>query len=322
MIEKGIAQLVYSADHNVIHSTSGGAFYLIAKAFFERYPHGVIYGAAFDNEDRTVKHIPVRSMNDIDRLQGSKYVQSNLGNSFREIRKLLSENTAVLFSGTACQVRGLQNYIGEEKELLFTVDIVCHGVPSPRFFTKMIRHYESVYGGKISNFRFRNKSAYDRHGYMITFVIDGKTYKVYPEEDVYYSSFLNNKSLRYSCYSCPFADTRRVGDLSLGDSNTETFHPDEAVSLVLINTEKGKDLFSGVRADDIVKTDAASEAQTNRQLREPASLTEGRNDFYRTVWSKEYSALQPAVSPIFRLKKKIAAHVSTKTKRKIRKLFR
>ncbi len=315
------AILLYDREKGARRSASGGGFYAIAKAFLQGNPGAAVYGCTMD-ENCVTRHIAVSEPEELYRLQGSKYVQSDMGNTFRNVAADLKQGRKVLFSGTPCQVAGLQKFLGKEYENLCTVDIFCHGVPSPGFFREYIGYLEKQYGGKVENFTFRNPGPTDRHGYIIRFTVNGKSYRRFGWEDPYYGAFLGSSSLRPCCYHCPFPGEVRHSDVSLGDSNDGNFHPTEAISLVRINTEKGKALVEAVPDCDMVPTDFAAEARTNHQLTEPAKKPERREKFYQMLHTQGVAALTPKVGTLGRIKTRVKYRIPTKLKRGVRKLLK
>ena len=225
-------------------STSGGAFSALADYVLEG--GGVVFGAALDARQH-LRHIACFRKEDLWRLRGSKYVQSDLGDTFREVKKCL-ETRQVLFSGTPCQVDGLYRYLGSRPENLTTCDLVCHGVPSPGVWEDMARYIEGKRGRELQTVRFRNKVEgwYNSH---FTAVYDDGTVDTHPlYETAFGRGFGRSLFLRSCCYRCPYASLNRPGDFTLGD--LWGLRPDEfpeqqqkGVSLLLVNTPHGSHVF-------------------------------------------------------------------------------
>ena len=138
-----------------LRSSSGGVFSVLAEYFLKK--KGYVCGAAFDDKNH-LRHIIISNKKDLQKLRGSKYVQSEIGGVYRKIRDLLEKNKRVLFSGTPCQVAGLKNFLRKDYERLVTIDLICHGVPSPLVFDKYLKEVEGQYKTKINKINFRNKS--------------------------------------------------------------------------------------------------------------------------------------------------------------------
>lgn len=225
-------------------STSGGAFSALADYVLEG--GGVVFGAALDGKQH-LRHTACFRKEDLWRLRGAKYVQSDLEGVFREARKCL-ETRQVLFSGTPCQVDGLYRYLGTRPENLTTCDLVCHGVPSPGVWEDMARHIEKKRGRELQAVRFRNKVEGWQNSHF-TAVYDDGTVDTHPLfETEFGRAFGRALFLRPCCYRCPYACLNRVGDFTLGD--LWGLRPDElpeqqqkGVSLLLVNTPHGSHIF-------------------------------------------------------------------------------
>lgn len=225
-------------------STSGGAFSALADYVLEG--GGVVFGAALDGRQH-LRHTACFRKEDLWRLRGAKYVQSDLGGVFREVRKYL-ETRQVLFSGTPCQVDGLYRYLKGRPENLTTCDLVCQGVPSPGVWEDMARLIEKKRSRDLQTVRFRNKVEGWKNSHL-TAVYDDGTVDTHPLfETEYGRAFGRALFLRPCCYRCPYACTNRPGDFTLGDF--WGLHPDElpeqqqkGVSLLLVNTPHGSHIF-------------------------------------------------------------------------------
>lgn len=225
-------------------STSGGAFSALADYVLEG--GGVVFGAALDGRQR-LRHIPCFRKEDLWRLRGAKYVQSDLEGIFREVRQCL-ETRQVLFSGTPCQVDGLYRYLGGRPENLTTCDLVCQGVPSPGVWEDMARLIEKKRGRELQTVRFRSKVEGWKNSHFTAVYGDGTVDTRPLFETEYGRAFGRALFLRPSCYRCPYASVNRPGDFTLGD--LWGLRPDElpeqqqkGVSLLLVNTPHGSHIF-------------------------------------------------------------------------------
>lgn len=229
-------------------STSGGAFSALADYVLEG--GGAVFGAALDGQQH-LRHIACFRKEDLWRLRGAKYVQSDLDLVFREVKKCL-ETRQVLFSGTPCQVDGLYRYLGGRPENLTTCDLVCQGVPSPGVWEDMVRHIQQKRGRELQTVRFRNKVEGWRNSHF-TAVYDDGTVDTRPLfETEYGRAFGRALFLRPCCYRCPYACMNRPGDFTLGD--LWGLRPDElpeqqqkGVSLLLVNSPHGSHIFDQLR---------------------------------------------------------------------------
>lgn len=274
-------KLIWSPNKETKHSTSAGGFYLMAKRLLENHKDNAsVYGCAFV-DGNAVKHIRVTTVTELKRLQGSKYIQSDMSDCFKYIKEDLDNNRFVLFSGTSCQAAAIKGYFGDNQDQLFVIDVVCHGVPSPRLWSDYMDHLEKKHKGILSNISFRNKSNTNRLGYVMKYECNGKCYTVFPSMDFYYQSFLDGTSLRRSCYVCPFVGDYGSADLSLADSNNKNYHPYEAVSLVIIRSEKGENLLDSIKDEcDFYETSLEKEAKENKKLNIATVIPCGRENFY------------------------------------------
>ena len=222
-------------------SQSGGAFYALASDVIAR--GGAVYGAAMDKKLET-RHIRVTELAQLSQLQGVKYIQSRLGDVFTQVGADLKNNTAVLFSGTPCQIAGLYGYLqGKDvsTEKLLTCDLVCYGVPSPGVFREWIKCLEKAQGARVTQMCYRRTD--EKWG-------KGKEYYRFANGEVleggYFTQlYFRNLILRDSCTDCYYCNMDRVGDITLGDfwgieKTMPEFYDDRGVSLIMCSTEKGK----------------------------------------------------------------------------------
>jgi len=267
------------------NSASGGAF--ISLTFSTLNNNGVVFGCTL-NKNKEAEHIYVDKIKDIGKLQGSKYVQSDIKDSFIKVKQNLKENRQVLFSGTPCQIAGLNSYLKKNYDNLLTVDLICHGVPSPLFFKGYINWLEDQLKATIIDFKFRDK----KKGWSLTAKIiykrNNKLHEkiIYPFESYYYYYFLKGDISRKSCYVCPYANSSRVGDVTIGDFwGINNVHPEindeKGVSLILINTKKGlKKIDSIKKYMNLTGTDFEQAKLYNGQLEHPIAKSKKRDMLY------------------------------------------
>lgn len=234
-------------------STSGGIFAMLAERILKQ--HGYVFGAAFDELLQTV-HIEIKSLEDLPRMQGSKYVQSSIQFCFRQVKQRLKENQYVLFSGTPCQVLGLRAYLGKTYEKLLTCDFICHGVPAPGLFASYLTFLKKKCGFTPSQFYFRDKqNGWHDSGRVMQNTNHCK--RLGGVLDAYCYFFYKNLSLRHSCFQCPARGKNSLADITLGDSWGEKKESwevlSEGLSLAIGNTEFGKNILSEI-ADSHWKT--------------------------------------------------------------------
>jgi len=222
-------------------STSGGVFSEIARGVLDK--GGVVFGAAYD-ENMVVRQVAVKALDDLDKLRGSKYVQSDVGDSFRQAKDYLDAGRYVLYSGTPCQIAGLYAVVGKNYGNLLTCGLICHGVPSPKVFRMYLDTLEKRYHSKVTGFAFRNK----RNGWKYPTVrIEMENGKIINESNLdnhYNLGFLKNIFLRTSCYQCPTKTGEIVADIMLGDFwELIRYQPKlinhKGTSAILIKTRRG-----------------------------------------------------------------------------------
>lgn len=267
------------------NSSSGGVFTALAQYIISQ--DGLVFGAAI-TDNMHIKHIGVSKKSDLQKLRGSKYVQSDTANTFNEIKTALKQDKYVLFSGTPCQVDALNNYLGQLKnsEYFITIDLLCHGVPSPMIFDKFIKHIEKQHNKKVSNVLFRDKNPGWSFYSMKIIFNDGSTLN---SDRSYIDAFLKDLFLRESCYNCKYVGYKRVSDISLGDywgymeTPPEFIEDDDrGISAVLINTAKGQNIFDSVKDILLIaKRNQLDVARKNMPLVKKIEKPDNFNDFWK-----------------------------------------
>ena len=272
-----MASFAARCGNDMKDSSSGGVFPKLASEVIAN--GGKVYGAAFDEEFNVV-HIEIADIEGINELRGSKYVQSELYSAFEDVRYELDEGRKVLFSGTPCQVAGLRKYLGKDSPLLLTVDCACHGVPGPGLWT-MYRKALTERHGALKHVAFRDKG---RGWCHYDFNVNGKV--VPYMKDPYMALFAQDMTLRPSCYRCPARNGRSGSDLTLADlwnvaEVVPEMNDDRGVSLVCVNTVKGRDAFESVRSCLDVKPVVHELAiKNNGGFAEQVQMPERRAEFF------------------------------------------
>ena len=265
-------------------SSSGGLSYILMQNVLEN--GGFAVGAVNDNF--YVHHEIIDHFSDIIKTAGSKYVQSDLGEVFTKVKTLLDRGERVLFTGTPCQVAGLQNFLRKEYSNLTTIDFICHGVPSPGVLRRYIMELkETYYTATYCTFRDKVNNWSAAHAFALYDDAGNTVFREYGSYNVYIRGFLHNIFDRQSCSRCLFTTKERVGDITLGDfwksGNYKAELTDKkGTSLVFINTEKGREAFAAIKdqlaIDEEVPVKVAVEAQA--QLRGPAKASPLRREFF------------------------------------------
>lgn len=282
------AYALQADDYTRKNSSSGAAFYLLAKKILEQ--GGVVCGAVLEKD--TVKHIVVEDINKIDVLRKSKYVQSSIYSIFEKVKDYIKNGTKVLFSGTACQCEAIQKFCGKKNsEILYTVDILCMGVPSPGLFK---RYLDEELKPPIEKIDFRDKSV---EGWIQNFYFsyekNGNKSIINSRNSSFYSSFLSGYSLRENCYRCKYPGKRRISDITIGDfwhigSYDKKLDDKKGTSLVIVSSEKGSELVNCIKTDCIVfeKVPIDYAIKTNSILLQPSCDKGLRKEFFERIESE------------------------------------
>ena len=248
------AYAVKHKDKSVIKSSSsGGIFTALSDYVLSR--NGFVIGADFDG-NMNVVHTVADNKEARDRMRGSKYIQSNMSGIFATIRKLCAEEKPVLFTGTPCQAAAVRKAF-PDKENLYIIDIICHGVPSPDVWKKYVAFIEKKYGRRLKYYSFRDKEKSGWRGYSARLTFDDGSEEAHNDiTGSFIELFRYDVCLRQSCTQCPYASLHRQGDITIGDFwGIEAVMPEisdnEGISAVMINSDKGKALFEAVSADII-----------------------------------------------------------------------
>lgn len=226
-----------------LQSSSGGVFSALAQQVLE--DGGVVFGAAWSEGFREVRHIAVEDAAQLQLLRGSKYVQSTMGDCYAQAKTALQEGRKVLFSGTPCQAEGLHTFLGKEYDNLLIVDIVCHGVPSPAVWQRYLKECEQTAGAPAQSVQFRSKDT-GWQSYKVRIDFENGTSQALPgSADPFMNAFIRNACLRQSCHDCRFKKLNRVSDVTLADFwGIEDICPEmddnKGTSLVLVHSEKGQ----------------------------------------------------------------------------------
>ena len=228
-------------------SSSGGIFSLVAEDILEK--GGAVCGAAFD-EQFHLEHTVVYEKEGLAKLRGSKYLQSTSKRTYREIKKVLESGKPALFCGCPCQVAGLYGYLGRDYDQLFTIDLMCHGGPSPMVFQKYLKE---VHGGhKITHVGFRDKDYFGWSTEMTVKYEDGKVYRKTRDQDLFYRAFLPCLSVRPHCQICKYSRLSRQGDMTLADFwGIQKYNPDytdgKGTSILVVNNKKADEMLKTIK---------------------------------------------------------------------------
>ena len=274
-------------------SSSGGVVVLLARKILDK--GGSVFGAAFD-ESLELKHIEVNSVEELDLVLGSKYVQSNPADSFSTVHKLLKEQKVVMYVGTPCEIEGLSSYLNLKKadtSNLLLVDIMCHGCPSPLVFKKYLGYRKRIDGGdEFVKINFRDKIKGWRNISNTYTYKNGKEYTA--NVDIFFRGFLRNAYLRPSCYACHFKEIDRVSDITLGDSWSmgsinAGLDNDKGHSFVICHTPKGEEAITSSK-DELFLFKVNSKIE-NGGLYESAYLNPEREKIFKNLEKLDFDEL-------------------------------
>lgn len=291
-------------------SASGGVFFAIAESFVAN--GGVVYGCTMEcqNDKLSTFHTRVSTKDGLKRLQGSKYVQSEIKETYKSVKSDLDKGIVVLFSGTPCQIGGLKSFLmHREYDNLYTMDLICHGVPSNQFFQAYIEFREKKMKCKIRKYSFRDKSIGWGLVAKMVFQTDNgkrKTMIIPDKLSSYYNLFLRGLIYRNSCYQCMYAQDKRVSDITIGDYwGIEAMHPEllkenggsisvkKGVSCILVNSEKGEGLINDYGKKLLVySSDFEKVSRKNKQLNAPMPLNKELREKIIHDYSSGYGTIE------------------------------
>lgn len=292
---KPIVYAAMASDDIRKQSSSGGAFSIIAKYVFDK--KGYVCGCTFDTNERIAKHIIIDTEEDLYKLRGSKYLQSELTDIYIKIKELLNSDKYALFSGTPCQVAGLKSFLKKEYAKLITIDILCHGVGSPKVYKKYLSELITNPQEELLSINFRDKA----NGWLPPLInntnTNKNTYRFSQLEDLYLQAFLKNICLRKSCGNCKYCTTLREGDITLGDfwrieEYNKKLNDNKGTSLILVNNEKAEQLIQDIKDNFSTFTNVPLDYAIigNRNLHHPSKIHKNRDKFFNLL--NKYSLKQ------------------------------
>lgn len=270
--------------------SSGGVFWAIAKTVFDE--NGIVYGAVQTEIDRVV-HSRATDLDEAKSFRRSKYIQSDISDSYDSIKKDLETGRTVLFSGTGCQIGGLNMFLGKRYDNLVTCEVVCHGVPSGLAWKSFLEEKQKKEKKQITGLIFRDKSkGWSNNQYRITYA-DGTEEYERSTEQLFHSGYLKGLFYRPSCGSCPFAHLPRTADITLADfwryEGKLTENGDIGVSLAVINNSKGEAAFGlSEKYLDVEATDAETALESCRHLSRHPEENHNREAFMKALKKDGY----------------------------------
>ncbi len=269
-------------------SRSGGIFTAVSDWVLSN--SGVVYGCVLA-EDFSAAHIRADCAGERNKMRGSKYIQSELGDTFGRVKADLLEGRTVLFTGTSCQIAGLKGFLGKDcgTSKLICLDIVCHGVPSVKVWKAYLEWQEARCGALVNNADFRNKTDFGWHEHIETLIFNnGKRINSTIFKELFYGHMI----LRPSCHVCPYKSIIHPGDITIGDywgieKAAPELDDDRGVSLVLINNSVGECIFNAAR-DEVEWKATNIEDSMQIPLCEPFPRPVGRELFWHDFLHKGF----------------------------------
>lgn len=271
-------------DENIrIESSSGGIFSLLAEEILNK--GGVVFGAGFDSEFY-VRQQYTENKEHLGKLRGSKYVQSKIGETYKQVRSLLLQNRRVLFSGTPCQIGGLKSYLGQTYSNLLCVDFICHGVPSPTVWNRYKHYLEKRLGSPLKKFNFRSKEKGWQDFSVYAKFNNNKEYSKTHKQDIFMRAFLRDICLRPSCHDCGFKTINRESDITLADfwgiqNVIPEMNDNKGTSLIWTNSEYGERTVNLIREKiELSVIDLNKAIQYNSAAIKSSIAHKNREDFF------------------------------------------
>lgn len=311
---------VYAVKHKEFDirmaSRSGGVFTALSDEVLHR--GGIVYGCVL-NEQFEAVHVRAETAGERNKMRGSKYIQSNMGDIFTQVKQDLQNGRKVLFSGTSCQVAGLKAFLQKDySEQLLCVDILCHGVPSPLIWKKYLNWQEQKNNGKIISVNFRNKKDFGWRAHVETLTMqdpDGNTFSL--NSEVFKELFYGHRALRPCCYRCPYKDIVHPADITIADywgidQASPGFNDNKGVSLVLINNFAGDRFFENIR-DCLEVRECRIEDSMQPPLKAPFDRPSDRETFWKDVEKQEFDYI---------VKKYRAKTFMTRVKKKVKRVLK
>lgn len=288
------AYAVWAPDEIRLKSSSGGMFSILANYVLRN--GGIVCGAAYSNDYTYVHHIWAENEEELAPLRGSKYVQSDTEQTYKEAKKFLDSGRMVLYTGCACQIAGLYKFLGKEYEKLYTADIICHGANSLTAYQSFIKEFSG--GEKIAKVDFRDKIHFPWSSSQVIYLENGDVKKAKWSEGAWYKGFIDGVINRNNCSACPYARAERISDITMGDCwqvhrIDPKFDDRKGTSLVLVNSPKGKKVFEKINLDMKLceKVPLSEMRKYNGQLNWPAPAHPSRKYFFSHLDQGYHKAL-------------------------------
>lgn len=280
-------------------SQSGGAFVLFAIEILNE--GGVVYGCVYNNEKRAAVFKRAETRSEMEDMRGSKYIQSELGTAYADVAEDLRQGRWVMFSGMPCQVAGLRNFLvglNIDDSRLLAVDIICHGVPSPRIWRDYVAWTEKRKHARCVMADFRSKKFGWRPTIQSLTLVRADGSQIIVDENIWSHIFYGLNSLRPACYGCRFRNMERPGDVSIGDfwgieDTIPEMNDDKGVSVVLVNSRQGAEFLQMVKKTgegEVVATELELSIRQNEPLHISYACPPGRQQFWEKFYKGDFAS--------------------------------
>lgn len=309
---------INNSEQQLNESSSGGMFYILAEYTIKH--NGVIFGVTY-NKDLKAVHKYAESLDECKKFCGSKYVRSDLQDSYIKVKEFLNDGRYVLFTGTACQISGLKKYLEKEYDNLILCDVLCHANPSPKVFEMYVKNLEKIKNKKVRTILFRAKENGWKNQTPIIEYEDGEK----EEEKSYFNAFVSEMINRPSCYLCQFASKRRISDFTIGDfwgiekilPNIET---SRGVSLLNVNSNKGFKIFDEIKVK-MKYIEVNYDLSWSFNHYKNVKVHKNRNKFFKKICDGKINENNVIIYMNKYTKRKLHNRIIGKGKRIIRDLF-
>ena len=286
-----------------IKSTSGGAFSILARSILNK--KGIVYGCEMQNNK--ANHIRITKISELEKIRGSKYIQSNITNIFKSLKQDLNTGNQVLFSGTPCQIGAVKAFLQKEYSNLITVSVICHGVISDKLLKIHLNDLKNKYNSNIKDWNFRNKKPNPWSEASVSYKI-GNTKKTinFLDDNLMYL-YLKNVVMRDSCYNCHYKENNNLADIIIADywgievENRNFFDPD-GVSVIIVNNEHGKKFYDDIDIEKYADIDKGSFDDLNKynpayskQITCETNRKKYLSDVYKNGLEKEFKTIRTSI---------------------------
>lgn len=302
-------------------SSSGGAFHAFSEYILQK--NGVVFGCILD-EKLKAKHVCAKDFQELEPMHGSKYVQSDTEQTYSQTKEYLEAGRMVLYTGTPCQIAGLRAFLNNDYEHLITVDVVCHGVPSPKLFSKYLGWSKKKYGEDCIGFSFRNKQ-FNWEDSPLKYITINKEIMIPIEKCPYMYGFRLYFTSRPICYTCQFANKTRTSDITIADFwGVKEFYPKiiikDGVSSVIANNQKAnKILESALNRGTLFKTSLDYISTNNPHLVKPTPKPLQRDSLYKKIDCDFDQLIIEFLTPKFTVKSIVKKLIPARIRKTIKK---